>query len=42
MAVNHMRRLSAGATPLELVSLLGDTAKLMAAYAALFALGILL
>lgn len=42
MAVNHMRRLSAGATPPDLVSLLGDTAKLMAAYAALFALGILL
>ncbi len=42
LALSHTRRLSPGASPAELVSLLGDTAKLMAAYAVLFGAGILL
>jgi len=34
------RRLRSGPTPGELIALLGDTAKLVAAYAVLFAIGI--
>lgn len=38
----HVRRLRAGQTPAELIALLGDTGKLLAAYALLLAGGILL
>ena len=39
---SHVRRLASAATPAELVALLGDTGKLTALYAALFAAGVLL
>ncbi len=42
VAVAHARRLGACTTPSEHVALLGDTGKLLAAYAALFAAGALL
>lgn len=42
MALSHFRRLVTGRTPAEYVSLLGDTGKLLAVYAALFAAGVLL
>ena len=42
LAMAHMRRLSSGRAPGDLVALLGDTARLTALYAALFAAGILL
>ena len=42
MAASHAGRLSPAASPAALVALLGDTAKLMAAYAVLFAIGVLL
>jgi 1,4-dihydroxy-2-naphthoate octaprenyltransferase len=42
IAWSHVRRLAAATTPSELVALLGDTGKLIAAYAALFAAGMLL
>jgi 1,4-dihydroxy-2-naphthoate octaprenyltransferase len=42
MALSHVRRLAAGRTPADYVSLLGDTGKLLAVYAALFAAGTLL
>jgi 1,4-dihydroxy-2-naphthoate octaprenyltransferase len=42
VAVAHVRRLTPAGTPPQLVALLGDTAKLMAAYAVLFAAGILI
>jgi 1,4-dihydroxy-2-naphthoate octaprenyltransferase len=38
----HVRRLAYGRTPAEYVALLGDTGRFMAAYAALFAAGMLL
>jgi len=41
-AIAHFRRLTPAGTPPQLVALLGDTAKLMAAYAVLFAAGILI
>jgi 1,4-dihydroxy-2-naphthoate octaprenyltransferase len=41
MAFAHIRRLAASRTPEELVSLLGDTGKLLFLYAALFAAGVL-
>ena len=40
MAWRHGRRLGAGKFPAELIALLGDTGKLLAAYAVLFALGL--
>lgn len=40
MAWHHLRRLRDGRTPAELISLLGDTGKLLAAYAVLFAGGL--
>ena len=39
LALSHARRLHASKSPAELIALLGDTGKLLAAYAALFALG---
>jgi 1,4-dihydroxy-2-naphthoate octaprenyltransferase len=42
LAWNHLQRLAPGRTPQQLVSLLGDTGKFIAIYAALFAAGILL
>lgn len=42
LASSHFHRLRSARTPAELVALLGDTAKLAAIYAALFAAGILL
>jgi 1,4-dihydroxy-2-naphthoate octaprenyltransferase len=42
LAWSHWRRLHTARRPLELIALLGDTAKLLAAYAVLFALGVLL
>ena len=42
IAWSHIRRLAAGRTPAELVALLGDTGKLTALYAALFAAGVLI
>jgi 1,4-dihydroxy-2-naphthoate octaprenyltransferase len=42
MAGVHMHRLSSGTTLSERVELLGDTGKLLAIYAALFAVGVLL
>jgi 1,4-dihydroxy-2-naphthoate octaprenyltransferase len=42
LALLHIRRLAASATPAEQVALLGDTGKLLALYAALFAAGIVL
>ena len=42
VAVRHTGRLVPAAPPAALVALLGDTAKLMAAYAVLFALGLVL
>jgi 1,4-dihydroxy-2-naphthoate polyprenyltransferase len=42
LALRHARQLRVAAEPAELVSLLGDTGRLLAAYAALFAAGILL
>lgn len=42
MAFAHIRRLANARTPQELVALLGDTGKLLFAYAALFAAGVLL
>jgi 1,4-dihydroxy-2-naphthoate polyprenyltransferase len=42
IAFSHIRRLKASRTPLELIVLLGDTGKLLALYAALFAAGVLL
>ena len=36
----HVRRLRDGRTPVELIALLGDTGMLLAAYAALFAVGV--
>jgi 1,4-dihydroxy-2-naphthoate octaprenyltransferase len=38
----HLRRLNPNATPQQLIVLLGDTGKLLAAYAVLLALGIAL
>jgi 1,4-dihydroxy-2-naphthoate polyprenyltransferase len=42
LALAHVRRLSAASSASELVALLGDSGKLMALYAALFAAGVLL
>jgi 1,4-dihydroxy-2-naphthoate octaprenyltransferase len=42
MAISHARRLASGRTPADYVDLLGDTGKLLAVYAALFAAGMLL
>jgi 1,4-dihydroxy-2-naphthoate octaprenyltransferase len=42
LAWNHLQRLAPGRTPQQLVSLLGDTGKFIAIYAALFAAGILI
>jgi 1,4-dihydroxy-2-naphthoate octaprenyltransferase len=42
VAWSHTRRLARATTPSELVTLLGDTGRLIAAYAALFAAGVLL
>jgi 1,4-dihydroxy-2-naphthoate polyprenyltransferase len=42
MAFSHIRRLKSAASPTELVSLLGDTGKLLALYAVLFSAGVLL
>jgi 1,4-dihydroxy-2-naphthoate octaprenyltransferase len=42
VALAHIRRLGAATAPAELVALLGDTGRLIGAYAALFAAGILL
>ena len=42
LAWTHLRRLAPGASPADLVALLGDTAKLTALYAGLFAAGVLL
>jgi 1,4-dihydroxy-2-naphthoate octaprenyltransferase len=42
MAFSHIRRLNAARNPAELVILLGDTGKLLALYAALFAAGVVL
>jgi 1,4-dihydroxy-2-naphthoate octaprenyltransferase len=42
LAASHARRLAAGDSPSAHVELLGDTGKLLAAYAALFAAGVLL
>jgi 1,4-dihydroxy-2-naphthoate octaprenyltransferase len=42
LAVIHARRLRAATAPAELIALLGASGRLMAAYAALFAVGILL
>jgi len=42
LAWRHARRLREGRTPAELIALLGDTGKLLAGYAALFAGGIVL
>ncbi len=42
LAWSHVRRLQAGKTPTELIALLGDTGKLLALYAALFAAGLAL
>jgi 1,4-dihydroxy-2-naphthoate polyprenyltransferase len=42
LAASHARRLAAGTTPSEHVALLGDTGRLLAVYAALFAAGALL
>jgi 1,4-dihydroxy-2-naphthoate polyprenyltransferase len=42
LAWSHVRRLASAETPGELVALLGDTGKLTALYAALFAAGVLL
>ena len=42
LAWSHWRRLHAARRPAELIALLGDTAKLLAAYAVLFAAGVLL
>jgi 1,4-dihydroxy-2-naphthoate octaprenyltransferase len=42
LALSHARRLGAAATPAQHVALLGDTGRLIAAYAALFAAGVLL
>ena len=42
LAWSHARRLAAGSTPAQQVALLGDTGKLIAVYAALFAAGVLL
>jgi 1,4-dihydroxy-2-naphthoate octaprenyltransferase len=42
VAWRHVRRLRAGRAPAELISLLGDTGKLLAAYAVLLGLGVIL
>jgi 1,4-dihydroxy-2-naphthoate octaprenyltransferase len=42
LALSHSRRLAAATLPAEHVALLGDTGRLIAAYAALFAAGVLL
>jgi 1,4-dihydroxy-2-naphthoate octaprenyltransferase len=42
LACAHVRRLRAGGAPAELIALLGDTGKLLAAYAALFAAGLVI
>ena len=42
MALSHARRLREGRTPAELISLLGDTGKLLALYALLFSAGLAL
>ncbi|PAW65819.1 MAG: 1,4-dihydroxy-2-naphthoate octaprenyltransferase [Opitutia bacterium Tous-C1TDCM] len=42
LAWAHLRRLRDGKTPAELIALLGDTGKLLALYAALFAAGLVL
>jgi len=42
MAVTHYRRLSHSTTAVELIALLGDTGKLLALYALLFSLGVVL
>jgi 1,4-dihydroxy-2-naphthoate octaprenyltransferase len=42
LAVSHARRLAAAGTASEHISLLGDTGRFMAIYAALFAAGLLL
>jgi 1,4-dihydroxy-2-naphthoate octaprenyltransferase len=42
LAWSHFRRLQAGKTPAELIALLGDTGKLLALYAVLFAAGLAL
>jgi 1,4-dihydroxy-2-naphthoate polyprenyltransferase len=41
IALRHVRRLATGQTPMEHVQLLGDTGKLLALYAVLFAAGVL-
>jgi 1,4-dihydroxy-2-naphthoate octaprenyltransferase len=41
LAIRHVRRLAAGQTPADHVLLLGDTGKLLALYAVLFAVGVL-
>jgi 1,4-dihydroxy-2-naphthoate octaprenyltransferase len=42
VGVLHARRLQRASSPAELVALLGDTGRLMAAYSVLFAAGVLL
>jgi 1,4-dihydroxy-2-naphthoate octaprenyltransferase len=42
LAWMHVRRLRNGKTPAELIALLGDSGKLLALYAALFAAGVIL
>jgi 1,4-dihydroxy-2-naphthoate octaprenyltransferase len=42
LGIIHARRLRLGGSPGELISLLGDTGKLLACYAGLFALGVIL
>lgn len=42
MAILHFRRLSRSTQPAELIALLGDTGKLLALYAVLFSLGVVL
>ncbi len=42
LAWSHTQRLRPGASPIELIALLGDTGKLLALYAVLFAVGVLL
>jgi len=42
MAWRHVRRLQESRTPGELIALLGDTGKLLAAYAVLLSVGVLL
>jgi 1,4-dihydroxy-2-naphthoate octaprenyltransferase len=42
IALRHVRRLGESKSPSELIALLGDTGKLLAAYAALLATGLVL